>query len=187
MRSLIFILVLSFSYSAIAKMAFQKQVDDKRFIVVADDNGLNQKVISDPSLDTYHPEISASGRFVAYSRGKIQPGAKVETELVVKDLTNGTVYVWTPKGNQYIHAEFSGNDRFLVFSGLNGDNGRQNIMVIDFKKERERMPDDVVLNGDGTLTFYYEPQIEIIKSDYDCYAPAVSSDGATIIYHRTKL
>ncbi|MCJ8277992.1 MAG: hypothetical protein HRT44_11310, partial [Bdellovibrionales bacterium] len=185
MRSLIFFLSTFCALNVSAAIAFQKQIGDQRLIVVADDQGLNQRVISDPSLDTYHPEMSSSGQYVAYTRGKIRPGVEVENELVVKDLNTGDSEVWTPKGNQYIHAEFSGNDRFLVFSGVNEKNDRQNIMIIDLKKEREKGADQVTINSDGTLTYNYKPELEIIESQYDCYAPAVASDGSFVLYHRT--
>ena len=182
------LLILSFtiflSSTSSAKMVFQKQVKDQRFIVLANNDGTGQKIISDPKVDTYHPEISGSGRFVSYSRGTIKPGTKVSVELIVKDLKNNVTEVWTPRGNQYIHAEFSGNDNFLVFSGINKTNLNQNIMIVDLIKERKKGPSSKkVING--IETHFYKPQLETIESTFDCYAPAVSSDGSFIVYHRT--
>ena len=184
MKSILSVIILLLGYQAAAKMVFQKQTDDLRLIVLAENDGTQQKVISNPNVDTYHPEISSSGRYVAYSRGTIQPGKEVSVELVIKDLQEGITEVWTPKGNQYIHAEFSGNDRYLVFSGFNKMNSNQNIMVVDLQKERKKGP---VLKKtiSGVVTHMYSPHYEIIESAFDSYAPAVSSDGSFVIYHRT--
>jgi hypothetical protein len=178
------IILLFVGQVASAKIAFQKQTETQRLIVVADDDGTNQHVISNPKLDTYHADISSDGRYVAYSRGAIKSGQDTDVEIVIRDLEAGIVEVWTEKGDQYIHAEFSGNDRYLAYSGMNLENGRQNIHIIDLKKERLVAPVEVSMI-DGELTYIYDADIEVVESDFDCYAPAVASDGAFVIYHQT--
>ncbi len=184
MKSVILVMVLCITQAAVSKVAFQKQTDSQRLIIVANDDGSGQEVISNPKLDTYHPEISNDGRYVAYSRGTIRQGQEVSVEIVVKNIETGIVEVWTPKGNQYIHAEFSGNDQFLVYSGYNERNGKQNIHVIDLEKERQEANFKVaIINGE--LTYIYDVIPEVIESTYDCYAPTLASDASFIIYHRT--
>lgn len=178
---ILFLIASSFCLIAQAKMAFQKQIGNQRLIAVADDNGKNQQVISDLDLDSYHPEIDSSGRYVAYSSGKINPGKEVSIEMVIADLETKTLEAWTPKDNQYIHAEFSGNGKYLAFSGPK--NSKQLIHVIDLEEERKKSSQRT-LKGEWTKK-YYQPNYTIIDSKYDCYAPAVSSDGTFVIYHRT--
>jgi len=180
---LTFLAVLT-GQSAFAYVAFQKQAGDLRSIVVAEDDGSRQQRISNLNFDTYHPDISSDGRYVAYSRGTIRPGLEVNVELVVRSLDEARVEVWSSKGNQYIHAEFSGNDRFLAYSGMNPRNGKQNIHLIDLKKERLESSFEVSVIY-GELTYFYNAKPEIIESNYDCYAPALASDASFIIYHRT--
>lgn len=177
--------LLIISQATLAQMTFQKETDTQRLVVLADENGKNQKIISDPNEDTYHPEISSSGQFLAYSRGKIQQGGQTELEVVIQDLSNNITEIWSPKGNQYIHVEFSGNERFLAFSGPNSKSNKQNIFVIDLLKERQLGPTtSEILNGKTIKK--YSPSFQTIESNFDCYAPAVSSDGTLIVYHRTS-
>ncbi len=175
-------------FSRQAKMAFLKQVGIKRTVVVREYDSLLkkfvQKEISDTTLDAYHPEMSPLGDSVAYSIGKIDPGKKVSIQLVIQDLNTGDKEVWTERDDQYIHAEFSGNARYLVFSGPNPKTKKQNIGIIDLVKERAKGP-ALVTSIDGKLVEKYEPAITYIESPYDCYAPAVSSNGKMIIFHRT--
>ncbi len=168
-----------------AKMVFQKEIGSKRLIVLADDDGQNQQVISDPNKDTYHPEIGSSGRFVAYSEGLIQPGGNTQLQIVIQDLENDIKEIWTPVDNQFIHVEFSGNERFLVFSGPNPETAKQNIYIVDLIEERKKGPQNIETQNNKAAHFY-KPNYKILESSYDCYAPAVSSDGSTIVYHRTE-
>lgn len=171
-----------------AKMVFQKETEKSRLIVVADDFGKNQMAISDPQKDTYHPSISTSGRYVAYSEGIIQP-PDTQMQVVVQDLTRNIKEVWSPIGNQNIHVEFSGNEKYLAYSGPNPQTGKQNIHIINLLTERLKGPtatDVESLDAINKPVFIYSPSTEIIKSPYDCYAPAVSSDGSMVVYHRTS-
>ncbi len=189
-----FFIIFSFTINLVActssaklssKIAFQKEIGTQRLIVLADNDGTNQTVISNPAEDTYHPDLSPSGQFLAYSRGKIQPGGQTQLEVVIQDLKNNITEVWTPKANQFIHVEFSGNEKYLVFSGPNPKNLKQNIYVVDLEKERALGPASIQTVKNQT-THIFNPKYEIIESPFDCYAPAVSSDGSTIIYHRTE-
>ncbi len=171
------------------KTAYLRQVGEAREVIVRTFNQQTQtyieKVISKKGVDTYHPELSPLGNEVAYTRGVIIPGTKVEVEIVIKSLETNVLEVWTPKANQYIHSEFSGNARYLVFSGPNPKNQKQNIGIIDLQAERKKGPYSTV-TVDGEVIKTYRPTIQYIESDYDCYAPAVSSQGKYIVYHRTK-
>lgn len=169
-------------------MAYLKQVGSKRWVVVREydkkSQSFKERDISDKTQDAYHPEMSPLGDTVAYSIGTINPGKEVKVQVVVQDLRTGDLELWTDKANQYIHSEFSGNGRYLVFSGPNPKTKRQNIGVIDLQKERTKGP-VFVQSIEGKLIEKYQPQITYIDSKYDCYAPAVSSNGKMIIYHRT--
>lgn len=171
-----------------SKMAFLKQVGEKRWVVIREFNQKTQKFtetsISDLKQDAYHPEMSPLGDSVAYSIGTIKPGTEVKVQIVTQALNTGDLELWTKKGNQYIHAEFSGNARYLVFSGPNPKTKKQNIGIIDLKAERAKGPVQV-RSIDGKLVEKYDPSITYIDSQYDCYAPAVSSNGMMIVYHRT--
>lgn len=175
-------------YSYHAKMAYLKQVGEKRWVVVREYDSLEKKfverTISDLSLDAYHPDMSPLGDSVAYSIGTIKPGVDVKVQIVIQDLPSGDLEIWTDRKNQYIHAEFSGNGRYLVFSGPNPKNQKQNIGIIDLKKERMKGPVQIEKVA-GRWMKTYAPDISYIDSEYDCYAPAVSSNGKMIIYHRT--
>ena len=171
-------------------MVFQKEIENKRLIVLADSKGQNQKVISDSTKDTYHPEISSSGRYVAYSEGVIAPPNTL-IQVVIQDLQTKTKEIWTDLDNQFIHSEFSGNEKFLVYSGPNPKTNKQNIHIIDLHQERLQRPSKTVKITSAKDLAYttietYKPSPKVIESDYDCYAPAVSSDGSLIIYHRTE-
>lgn len=170
------------------KMAYLKQDHQGRYVVIREfdqnKNVFNEKTVSDTTLDAYHPEMSPLGDSVAYSIGIIEPGKKVEIQLAIKDLTTGDIEEWTDRANQYIHSEFSGNGQFLVFSGPNPATGKQNIGIIDLVKERKKGPVRQHKQGNFQVK-KYKPTITYIDSQYDCYAPAVSSNGKMIVYHRT--
>jgi Tol biopolymer transport system component/N-acetylneuraminic acid mutarotase len=183
--TLAFTVVSNLACATSAQMTFQKEIKDQRLIVVADFDGKNQKIISDSKLDTYHPDISSSGQYIAFSQGTIQQGGNTQLEIIIKDLKNDITEVWSPKGNQFIHVEFSGNDNILAFSGPNPKTNKQNIYIVDLDKER-KMGSKKIETKNGKKTIHYQPAYNIIDSTYDCYAPAVSSDGSLIIYHRTQ-
>jgi Tol biopolymer transport system component len=187
---LLTVVMTAFLQTTNAQMVFQKEIDNKRLIVLADIQGQNQKVISDPTKDTYHPEISSSGRYVAYSEGVIAP-SKTMMQIVIQDLGTLTKEVWTALDNQFIHSEFSGNEKFLVYSGPNPKTKKQNIYIIDLFKERLKRPVKTAkIVSTANLSYRtietYRPNPRVIESSYDCYAPAVSSDGSLIVYHRTE-
>ncbi len=188
-----FLTLLSFQisatpYSEAAKTAYLKQSGDKREVVIRTFNSQTQsydeKVISDSSIQTYHPDISPLGNEVAYTRGTIIPGSLVQVEIVIKNLETSVTEIWTPKANQYIHSEFSGDARYLVFSGPNPKTQKQNIGIIDLLEERKKGPVKTI-NQNNQVERIYNPIISWIDSEYHCYAPAVSSQGKMIIYHRT--
>ncbi len=177
--------IMLISQFAFAQMTFQKETESQRLIILADQDGQNQKIISDPNEDTYHPELSTSGQYLAYSRGKIQQGGQTALEIVVQDLMNNVTEVWSPKGNQYIHVEFSGNENFLAYSGPNPKTNKQNIYYVDVLAERLLGP-KAMQQVNGKTIHVYEPKAQVIESESDGFAPAVSSDGSFIIYHRTQ-
>lgn len=190
MKSLILLFsVFYLSCTTSAQMTFQKEQNTQRLIAVAELSGKNQYILSDPKLDTYHPDISASGRYVAYSQGRIQNpitlGPPTELEIVIKDLNQKITEIWSAKANQFIHVEFSGNERFLAFSGPNLKNNKQNIHIVDLIQERKKGP-SFIKKEIGSTIHIYQPSYHIIESEYDCYAPAVSSNGELIVYHRTQ-
>lgn len=167
-------------------MTYLKQVGNSRQIAVVttENNQKVERIISLNQFDTYHPEMGPHGDQVAYSRGTIKPGSEVSVQMVIRFLKEDKIELWSEKANQYIHAEFSGSGRYLVFSGPNPKTKKQNIGIIDLNKERQAGPISVT-NTNGGQVLKYEPTIEYIDSQYDCYAPAVSSQGNFIIYHRT--
>ena len=187
--SIFFCQISAAEFSKFSKTAYLRQVGQKREVVVRTYNqdlkSYTQRVLSNPGEDTYHPEMSPLGDEVAYSRGIINPGGEVKIEIVIKNLNEDITEVWTPKANQYIHAEFSGNARYLVFSGPNPLTGKQNIGIIDLVAERKKGPVSTS-SHQNKITKKYDASISYINSPYECYAPAVSSQGNTIIYHRTK-
>lgn len=166
------------------KMAYLKQVGDERVVMVRDLVNGKEIMASDANLGSYHPEMSPLGNEVAFSTGIIEPGQKVEIQLVIKKLDTNVIEQWTDRANQYIHAEYSGNGKYLVFSGPNPKTGKQNIGTIDLEMERAKGPVNQTKQGQFTLK-KYQPTITYIDSQYDCYAPAVSSNGKKIIFHRT--
>lgn len=171
-------------YQKEVQIEVQNQIVTKRQIILADNDGSTQIEISDPTLDTYHPDISSSGNFVSYSQGLIEQGKKVELEIVIKDLRSNITEIWTERSNQNIHTEFSGNEQYLAFSGPNPKNKKQNIFVVDLQKERALGPKKTETLG-SNIVQTYSPEYEVIESAKDCYAPAISSDGSFLIYHCT--
>jgi N-acetylneuraminic acid mutarotase len=166
------------------KMAYLKQIGKDRVVMVKDLDSKKEILVSDANLDSYHPEMSPLGTEVAFSTGLIEPGQKVEVQLVVKNLLTNDLELWTDKANQYIHAEYSGNGNYLVFSGPNPKTGKQNIGIIDLIKERAKGPINQTKQGSFSVK-KYQPTISYIDSQFDCYAPAVSSTGKKIVFHRT--
>lgn len=182
-RFCIMILTLLFCPFVFAKMVYLHQQDDIRRVALANDQGQFLRFLTPENLDAYHPEISADGRYVAYSIGVIQP-TQVSVAIHVQDLETGTTEIWTPQGNQYIHAEFSGNGEYLAYSGAH-TNQRQNIHLIHLPTERAKGPYSSS-RPNGNLIQVYKPEAEVIESKYDCYFPAVASDGSFVVYHQTK-
>jgi N-acetylneuraminic acid mutarotase len=189
LMNLILTSALAQNFPDYSQMAYLKQVENKREVAVRSfdpaTQTFNEVIISDAKEETYHPDMSPLGNQVAYSRGQIIPGKIVDIEIVIQDLSQKLIEVWTPRGDQYIHVEFSGNARYLVFSGPNPKTKKQNIGIIDLFKERKKSPIKTYRQKDKEVRVY-TPNIEYIDSAYDCYAPAVSSQGDMIIYHRTK-
>ncbi len=170
-----------------AKMTYLSQVEDNRVVVLANDDGSEGRVVSPQDKHAYHPEISSDGRYLAYSVGTILPNRKIDVAIHVKDLQTGDIEVWTPSGNQYIHAEFSGDGEYLAFSMPVEREGKkiQNIALVNLKEERKKRAKKVKAI-DGVKHRFYSPDLEIIQSKYHSYFPAIASDGAFVIYHRTK-
>lgn len=171
------------------KMVYLHEVGETRRIALAEslsEMGQFIRFLTPETQDTYHPETSADGKYVAYSIGKIQPGNS-QLSIHVLNLDSNEVEVWTPKGNQYIHAEFSGNGEYLAYSGpipLPNGATRQSIHLIHLPTERAK-GEARIENKSGQTFKYYEPDTEIINDQAHAYFPAVSSDGSFVIYHRT--
>lgn len=74
--SMVFVLTaalsLAFMNQGQAKMVYLHQKGQKRQVALADDHGKLIRLLTPPDLQAYHPEISADGRYVAYSIGTIR-------------------------------------------------------------------------------------------------------------------
>ena len=187
--SLLIIIFISliFPIQGQAEMVYLHQKSDQRRVALADDQGKMIRLLTPESLQAYHPEISANGRYVAYSIGTIRSG-EVDVAIHVLYLETGDTEVWTQSGDQYIHAEFSGNGEYLAFSGpveLENNNTAQLIHLVDLPAARANGPVRSE-EEDGKTVSYFEPETEIIPSEHQCYFPAVSSDGSFVVYHRTR-
>jgi hypothetical protein len=190
MRYAAALLILIFTFlgigSARAEMVYLYQKGEQRRVALADDQGRLIRLLTPEHLQAYHPEISADGRYVAYSIGIIEP-ERVEVAVHVLDLQTNEVEVWTPSGNQYIHAEFSGDGEYLAYSGpvKKGDQTRQQIHLIHLPSARAKGAVKVEQENGRTLK-YFQTDPMIIDSEYSSYFPALSSDGSFVVYHRTR-
>lgn len=169
------------------EMVYLHQKGEKRQVALASDQGELIRLLTPEDLQAYHPEISADGRYVAYSIGTIRPEL-VDVAIHVLDLETGEVEIWTPSGNQYIHAEFSGNGEYLAYSGpVRQEDGeiRQLIHLIHLPRARARAPVRVETKN-GQIFKFYEPETEVINSADHAYFPALASDASFVVYHRTR-
>lgn len=173
--------------SAHAEMVYLHELGGKRRIALATDQGQFIRFLTPPDADAYHPDISSDGRYVAYSIGTIRPG-KTNVAIHVQDLLTNEIEVWTPSGDQYIHAEFSGNGEFLAFSGPVTDSStghtKQTVQYLHLPGERAKGPIRTATK-DGKIYHYFNPKVELIPEAQHSFFPALSSDGSFIIYHRT--
>lgn len=179
-----FILILTLGLfcemaSAGGKMVYLHQQGEVRQVALADWDGRGKTLLTPADKLTYHPEISSDGRFVAYSIGDDFQHMAIE----IVDLETDIIEVWTKAADQYIHAEFSTDGRVLAFSGPLGKEGRQSIGLIDIEKERSKKKQSI--SADQQNRVVYQPEIEVIENQPECFFPAVSSDGSFIVFHCT--
>ncbi len=170
-----------------AEMVYLHQAGEFRRVALAEDDGTLIRFLTPRDSQAYHPELSADGRYVAYSIGTIRPD-HVDVAIHVQDLQTGDVEVWTPSGDQYIHAEFSGDGDYLAYSGpvAKPDAGtRQAIHLVHLPTARAQGPVRTEVR-DGRTYRYFEPRTEIIAEEAQAFFPALASDGSFVIYHRTK-
>jgi hypothetical protein len=179
--------VLAAAPHAEAKITYLLQDGEVRQVALADDGGGLIRLLTSRDVQAYHPEISADGRYVAYSVGTIRPNL-TDVAIHVQDLETGEIEVWTRSGNQYIHAEFSGDGRYLAYSGpvrtASGET-RQAISLIDLPSARARGPIRTETR-DGHTYRYFEPQTETIAGEHHAFFPALASDGSFVVYHRSR-
>ncbi|MEZ4269968.1 MAG: hypothetical protein R3C68_00545 [Myxococcota bacterium] len=81
-------------------------------------------VTPEPIGFAFHPDIGTDGTQVVYSIGT---GPKDTLEL--QNLQTGVIEQWTTCGDQYFHAELSGNGRYLAFMTL-GPEGCSSKLVL---------------------------------------------------------
>jgi N-acetylneuraminic acid mutarotase len=181
-----FLIILFLSFPAFANMVYLHQKGDERRVVLANDDGQFIKYLTPKGLDVYHPEISTDGRYVAYSAGIIEPG-NTSLRIEVLDLVTEEIEIWTSQSNQNIHAEFSGDGRYLFFSGpkkVNSETARQQIHRIDLFKERTKSHKSE--KSDRGIFKVYSPKMQVLETELHAYFPAVSSDGNFVVFHQTK-
>ena len=156
-------------------IVYMHEFDNVKQIVLADANGQNPRILSEEGVWALYPEISSDGRYVSYSRG----ANETALGIVIRDLSTGDVEEWTPANGQYLHSSFSGDGRYLAFSGPIGEGGAQRIGVIDLRTQRPLMKQAL---RDGTP---FTPEVRIIPAVDPSYFPALSSAGTFLVYQRS--
>lgn len=168
-------LLLAGTGMAGSKLVYMHEMADVKKIILADDDGRNPQEISEPGVWALYPDITSDGRYVSYSRGN-----EVDLGIVVRDLTLNQNEEWTAVSGMYLHSSFSGDGRFLSFSGPVGEQNEQRIAIIDLKSQRPLLQ---AAARDGTP---FTPQVRTIHANWPAYFPALSSSGNFVVFQRSK-
>jgi N-acetylneuraminic acid mutarotase len=126
-----------------------------------------------------YPRLSSDGSQIALSEGVDGQSLGIFT----MNLKDHSVEQWTSQEGQFLHARFSGDGKYLAFSGPLGPNHLPQIGVINLVEDRKKPP-TLVTEEDGHKKSVYLARIKILKSPYPCYFPAFSSDGSFVVYQR---
>lgn len=161
--------------SATTRLVFMNEDDADKKIVLTDGAGNGARTISPEGRWALYPDISADGRFVAFSTGIDE----TSLGIAIYDLENGRTELWTAESGQHLHADLSGDGRFLAFSGPIGPNRSQRVGIIDLVSSRAAGP---IRNDAGRAV--YAPTVNVIASSDASYFPTLSSAGDFVVYQR---
>jgi hypothetical protein len=150
------------------RVVYMVEDEDGRQIALAAGDGTGQVSITAGPRWHLYPDIDSPGEQVAYVEG---PDAR-HLGVKVLHLATGRLESWTAEDGQNLHPDFSGDGRWLAYSGPLGPGGRAASAILDLRRERERAP--------------ATPSPHVIQSEHACYFPALSSDGRLVAFHRSK-
>ena len=158
-------------------LVYMQEVDAHKQVMIANSDGSEPTKL--PSLDAWalYPDISADGRFIAYSGGQDH----ANLGIMIYDTLRKVTEQWTMKNGLYLHADLSSDGKLLAFSGPAGEEGKQSIAVINLVEERIKGP--YIANGAAEI---YRPNMRVIQSEHPIYFPTLSSDGEFLIFQVTK-
>lgn len=171
------LLALSAAQPALAggRLVFMNEDDQGKRIIMAKADGSDPQALTPEGEWSLYPDISADGRFVAYSRGSDE----AHLGIVVKDLTRNVLEQWTAPNGMYLHSDLSADGRYLAFSGPIGRDNAQRIGVVDLQEARVAGP---VSRGVGIDV--YRPTVQVLESADAAYFPALSSSGTFVVFQR---
>ncbi len=143
-------------------------------VILSDADGKNPVAITSGQ----YPRIDASGGQIAFSQGADEQGLSI----MMKDLKTGAAEQWTPEDGMNTHPRFSGNGRYLAFTGPLGPGKKAQIGIIDLETARKSAKPE--RNAQGITSYKISPRV--IDSEYESYFPTISSDGSFVVFQRTK-
>lgn len=169
-------------------IVFMKEEGRSKVLMMADRYGENIRQITEDDRWSFYADISADGRWVAYSESPVLEGveggdakASVDIGIVVVNLENEFREQWVPAKGMNLQADFSGDQRYLAFSGPSPNKSINQIGVIDLEEERAKAGR---LDWEGNQ-MTYDPEVRWIESDGMLFFPSLSSDGSQLVFHES--
>ncbi len=159
---LIIAFIAAFPVHADTHLAYMREVGETKQIYLANGKGEDAKAVTSGEAWHLYPDLDSSGRTLAYVEGTPEAGLNV----VTLDIKSGEKVARTQGPGMRLHPDFSGNGRYLGFSTQADPTSRAQIEILDLQSKSS------------------EPKK--IVSDYNCYFPALSSDGSFVVFQRTK-
>jgi len=155
-------LIFASQVFASGRLVYMHEEGDAKQILLADENGKNAKAITSGEAWHLYPDIDGSGKHVAYVEGTPETGLNVVTQ----ELATGTVTARTKGHGTRLHPDFSGNGRYLAYTSMPQGGHKSLIEILDL----------TVKDGEPVK----------IAGEHSAYFPALSSDGAFLVYQRSK-
>ena len=109
------------------KMVFMREFDGEKQIMLGNSDGSHVRALTSGKNWHIYPDLSADGSTVAYAEG---PDGN-HLSIVTEDLRTGSLRLWSTHPGQHFHARFSGDGRYLAYSGSVGRDYAQRIAWVD--------------------------------------------------------
>ncbi len=160
------------------QVVFMHEDGKAKQIEIADIDGSHVRALTDTSVLSIYPHISADGEWISYAEGSDEK----TLGIVMLNLKTGVSEEWVPAKGMNLHPDLSRSGEWLTFSGAAPNATHSQIGFIDLKAERKKGSASTQILQNSKIRNLYNPQIEWIDAGVPSYFPAVSSDGNFVVF-----